>query len=72
MLWISFFLGMGLQLFVIEVPGVNTFFKVYQLNDEPMDWLWVFLLAMVPLLVHEIVVFALIFRLIKRAKTTIS
>lgn len=59
MLWISFFLGMGLQLFVIEVPGVNTFFKVYQLNDEPMDWLWVFLLAMVPLLVHEIVVFAL-------------
>src|SRR5574344_1387553 len=29
MLWISFFLGLGLQFFVIETPGVSSFFKVY-------------------------------------------
>src|SRR5574344_1038226 len=57
MLWLSFFLGMGLQFFVIEVPGVNSFFKVYPLSDDPIDYLWVFLLAMTPLLVHEISVF---------------
>ncbi len=58
LLWISFFLGFALQLFVIEVPGVNTFFKVYTLHDEPMDYLYVFLLALTPLLAHEIAVFA--------------
>ncbi len=57
LLWISFFLGFALQLFVIEVPGVNSFFKVYTLHDEPMDYLYVFLLALTPLLAHEIVVF---------------
>jgi|LAHS01.1.fsa_nt_gb Ca2+-transporting ATPase len=57
MLWLSFFLGLGLQFFVIETPGVNSFFKVYTLSDDPIDYLWVFLLAMTPLLVHEISVF---------------
>lgn len=57
MLWISFFLGMGLQFMVIETPGVGAFFKVYPLSDHPIDYLWVFLLALTPLLVHEIVVF---------------
>ena len=57
MLWISFFLGMGLQFMVIETPGVGDFFKVYPLSDHPIDYLWVFLLALTPLLVHEIVVF---------------
>ncbi len=66
MLWFSFFLGLGLQIFVIETPGVNTFFKVYTLSDDPMDYLWVFLLAMSPLLVHEISVF--VQWLIKKAK----
>jgi magnesium-transporting ATPase (P-type) len=32
MLWLSFFLGLGLQFFVIETPGVNSFFKVYTLT----------------------------------------
>lgn len=59
LLWIAFFLGMGLQLAVIEIPGVNDVFKVYRLSDEPMDYLYVFLLALVPLLVHEIAVFVL-------------
>ena len=57
MLWLSFFLGMGLQLFVIETPGVNSAFKVYPLSDQPIDYAWVFGLALTPLFVHEIVVF---------------
>jgi Ca2+-transporting ATPase len=66
MLWLSFFLGLGLQFFVIETPGVNSFFKVYTLSDDPIDYLWVFLLAMAPLLVHEISVFCR--WIIKKAK----
>ncbi len=57
MLWVAFFLGMGLQFFVIETPGVNTFFSVYKLSDEPIEYLWVFLLALTPLIFHEISVF---------------
>ena len=57
MLWIAFFLGMGLQFLVIETPGLNTFFNVYPLHDQPLDYLWVFLLAVSPLLVHELSVF---------------
>ena len=54
LLWISFFLGIGLQLFVIEVPGVRDVFSVHQLSDHPIDYLWVFLLSVSPLLIHEI------------------
>lgn len=57
LVWLSFFLGLGIQLFIMEVPGVNTFFKVHTLNDNPIDWLYVILLAISPLVVHEIVVF---------------
>ncbi|HBM70448.1 MAG TPA: ATPase, partial [Firmicutes bacterium] len=59
LLWIAFFLGMGLQFAVIEIPGVNDIFKVYRLSDEPMDYLYVFVLALMPLVVHEITVFVL-------------
>ena len=62
MLWISFFLGMGLQFFVIETPGVNTVFKVYPLSHQSIDYLWVFLLALAPLYVHEIVALVLFIR----------
>ncbi|MCR5490786.1 MAG: cation-translocating P-type ATPase [Bacilli bacterium] len=55
LLFISFFLGFALQFFVIEVPGVNTIFKVYTLSDHPIDYLWVFLLALSPLIVHEFI-----------------
>lgn len=54
MLAISFFSGLALQLFVIECPGVNDVFKVYPLHDDPIEYLWVFLLAIVPLVIHEI------------------
>ena len=59
MLWLSFFLGFALQFFVIETPGVNTVFKVYPLSSDPIDYLWVFLLALSPLYVHEIVALVL-------------
>ena len=54
MLWLSFFIGMGLQFLVIEVPGVNTVFKLHALSNDPIDYLWVFLLALSPLYVHEV------------------
>lgn len=56
LLWVSFFLGIGLQLAVIETPYVNSAFSVYPLHDEPMDYLYVFALSIVPLVVHEIAV----------------
>lgn len=56
LLWVSFFLGIGLQLAVIETPYVNNAFSVYPLHDEPMDYLYVFALSIVPLVVHEIAV----------------
>ena len=76
LLYISFIVGMGLQLFVIECPGVNEIFKVavnqggtvHSLSSEPIDYLWVFLLAIMPLVVHEIV--ALILFLKKKKEST--
>ena len=56
MLWIALFGGIALQLFVIEVPYINTFFKVYPLHDHPLDYLYVFVLAIVPLVIHEVAV----------------
>lgn len=64
LLWFSFFLGLGLQFLVIETPGlsynmatgVEGFFKTYPLHDNPIDYLYVFLLSVSPLIVHEIVV----------------
>ncbi len=60
LLWLSFIIGMGLQLFVIFTPGVNTIFKVYPPNG--VDWAWIFGLALSPLVVHEIVVLVLFIR----------
>jgi len=65
LLWISFFVGLGLQFLVLETPGLTYiissgqegFFKTYPLSDYPIDFLWVFLLALTPLVIHEIVVF---------------
>ena len=59
MLWIAFVSGILLQIAVIEIPHVNTFFSVYPLHDHWLDYLWVFLLSIVPLVVHEIVVLIL-------------
>ena len=53
LLWISFVLGIGLQLFVVLVPGVNGFFKCASLSL--LQWVIVFGLSLLPLLVHEVV-----------------
>ena len=68
MLWLSFFLGMGLQFLVIETPGLNNVFKVYALHKDPIDYLWVFLLALSPLYVHEIVALCLWIKKKSKAK----
>lgn len=62
LLWISFFLGFALQFFVIETPGVNEVFKVYPLSHDPIDYAWVFGLAVMPLVVHEIVALGLLIK----------
>ena len=59
MLFLAFILGLALQIAVIEIPFVNETFSVYPLHDHPLDYLWVFLLAIVPLVIHEIVAFVL-------------
>ena len=64
MLWIAFAVGLGLQIFVVEVPGVNDVFSCYQFND--IHWLYIALLSLAPLFVHEIV--ALILFIIKKVK----
>ena len=68
LLWVSFFLGLGLQIFVIEVPGVRDVFSVHQLSDHPIDYLWVFLLSISPLIIHEIAAFILFIKRKVKAK----
>ena len=68
LLWVSFILGFGLQIFVIEVPVIRDIFKVHQLSDDWWDYLYVFLFSVSPLVVHEIVALALfIKRKLKKA-----
>lgn len=57
LLWISFVLGIGLNFFVVMVPGVNGFFKCAPLNA--LQWGIVFALSFAPIVVHEIVVLIL-------------
>lgn len=65
LLWVSFFLGLGLQFLVVECPGLSSsggvegFFHTYPLHDNPIDYLWVFMLSLLPLLAHEIAVLVL-------------
>jgi P-type Ca2+ transporter type 2C len=70
MLWIAFIVGVALQIAVIEIPGVNTFFTVYSLSDNPIDWLWVLLCSIMPLVAHEFVVLFLFLKKKARAKKT--
>jgi hypothetical protein len=46
---------MALQIGVIVVPGLNSFFSVYEMDW--VEWLFVFAMAITPLILHEIVVF---------------
>ena len=68
MLWISFFLGLALQIFVIETPTINTFFGVYALSDSPIDYVYVFALAVMPLVAHEFVALGIQLKRRKEAK----
>ena len=54
MLYISFVVGFLLQILVTEVPFLNTIFKTEQLHI--LEWLYLLPLAMVPLIVHELLV----------------
>ena len=57
LLWLSFGLGLVLQLAVVLIPGINSFFKCASL--APWMWLVIVGLALLPLIVHEIVVLIL-------------
>ena len=54
MMFIAFVLGIFLQLFVIETPGVRDVFSTYNLSGT--EWLITACLSIIPLVVHEIVV----------------
>ena len=64
LLWLSFGIGLLLQVGVVMIPGVNTFFKCIQLDIT--HWLIIFALSAAPLLVHEIV--ALVLYIVKKIK----
>ena len=64
LLWVAFVVGVGLQVAVVNIPGLNTFFKCYPLDIE--HWGIVFALSAAPLVVHEIV--ALVLYLCKKIK----
>lgn len=55
MLFIAFLFGVALQLFVIETPGVSDVFSTFNLTV--WEWLITAGLSILPLLVHEIIVF---------------
>ena len=64
LLWVAFVVGIGLQIAVVNIPGLNTFFKCYPLDIA--HWGIVFALSAAPLVVHEIVALVLYIR--KRVK----
>lgn len=78
LLWIAFFVGLALQFLVIECPGLSYnvttgtegFFKTYPLHDNPLDYVWVFSLSILPLVAHEIsVLVQYIYKKVKIIKT---
>lgn len=54
MLFIAFIVGLGLQVAVTEIPGVVSFFHTYPI--DALEWVYLILISLVPLLVHEIIV----------------
>ena len=53
LLWVAFALGVALQIAVVNIPGLNTFFSCSPLDIS--HWGIVFALSVAPLAVHEIV-----------------
>ena len=60
LLWVSFVVGVALQVAVVNVPGLNTFFSCVPLDIK--HWGFVIALSVAPLVVHEIVVLVLFLR----------
>ena len=54
MMAIAFILGVVLQLFVIEVPGVAKVFSTSNLTAS--EWGWTALFSLIPLILHELIV----------------
>jgi len=54
LLLLSFVIGVILTVGVVLIPGLNEVFNCYRFND--IHWLWIVLLSLSPLIVHEIVV----------------
>ncbi len=54
MLFVSFFVGLFLQLIVIEVPAFRNFFSTKNLTT--VEWIITFVLSMLPLLIHELII----------------
>ena len=53
LLWVSFVVGVALQVAVVNIPGLNTFFSCYPLDIA--HWGIIIALSVAPLIVHEIV-----------------
>ena len=64
LLWLSFIVGIGLQVAVVNIPGINSFFSCYPLDIK--HWGIVIALSAAPIVVHEIV--ALILFINKKIK----
>lgn len=52
MVFVSFFLGLALQIFVTEVPGITDVFSTVSLSF--LEWLILLSLSAIPLVIHEI------------------
>ena len=57
LLWLSFVLGVVLQVAVVNIPGLNGFFSCYPLDIA--HWGIIIALAVAPLVVHEIIALVL-------------
>ena len=66
LLWLSFVVGIVLQIAVVEIPGINTFFKCGQLDWQ--HWLLVVGLSILPVIAHEIVALVLFLKGKRKAK----
>ena len=60
LLWVSFVVGVALQVAVVNIPGLNTFFSCYPLDIA--HWGIIIALSVAPLIVHEIVALVLIIK----------
>lgn len=64
-LFISFALGILLQVAVTEIPVITTFFHTYELSL--MEWVYIVLIAAAPIYLHELIVLGKF--IVKKIKT---